>query len=82
MPTPKTINLRFCEIEHQGDLDPVIEDLGRSGAEILGHQLNEDAEEAVIRIRVPDLPTFLQRFKQTDSAGYCDTLDRLEVPCA
>ncbi len=79
MPTPKTFSLRFCEIEHSGDLDPVIEDLGKSGAEILAQQLDEDAEEALIRVRVPDQHDFLQRFKTTYSAGFCDTLDRLEA---
>ncbi len=74
MPNPNVLRIRFSEVEHHGDLDTCIQDLGRSGATVLDHQLDEDAEEAVVHVTVTDYMDFRLRFEKTDSADFCESM--------
>jgi len=77
--TGQTIFLRFYETEHHGDLENYLSDLRSSGATILEHRLDVDAEEALVKIRVENFTQFRDRFRKTDSAEFTDSLDGLEV---
>lgn len=84
MPTPNVLRIRFSEVEHQGDLDTCIQDLGRSGATVLDSRIDEDAEEAVVHVTVPNYTAFRLRFERTDSADFCESMGWInrEVPNA
>jgi|GEM_PF-650501 len=80
---PRTIiHLRFYECEHHGDLNRYLEDLRSSGATVLDHRPDLEAEEAVVKIQVSDFPSFKTAFQKMDSADFTDSLEGLEVPRA
>jgi hypothetical protein len=78
MATPKTFNLRFYECEHGGDLNRYIEDLRQCGSTVKDSKLDADAEEAVVRVEVPDFNSFRTAWEQTESSDYADSLGWLE----
>ncbi len=78
----QTLHLRFYECEHDGDLQTYLEDVQKSGAKVLDHHLDTNAEEAVVKLQIEDFQTFKADFQKTESADFADSLDWLEVPDA
>lgn len=66
----RTVTLEFYEVEHEGDLAPIIKDLTASGARIVRERFHEDGEVVSVTIEVPDLAAFRKAFLATDSAEW------------
>ena len=66
----KRATVRFHECEHDGDMERYVADLTASGAKVLATSIDEDEEEGTAGIEVENVPDFLQRLKQTESAGF------------
>jgi hypothetical protein len=62
--------LTFYEVEHTGDLDPILGDLARSGARVVAYTINDDAELAHITVEVVDRAAFWTAFRATESAEW------------
>lgn len=78
MATPKIFTMRFFEAEHSGDVNRYIDVLRQCGATVLGSKLDTDAEEAVIRVEVPNFKAFRDAWEQTEDADFADSLGWLE----
>ena len=68
------ICIHFGECEHEGDLNRYMEDLTQSGAHVILHELNYEAETAEVHVEIKDKKDFLTRFKQTDSIEFSGSL--------
>lgn len=77
-----TFHLRFYECEHQGDLYSYLDELTSCGASVLDSTLNEDQEEAVVKVEVADFKAFKAAWEQTFSSDFADSLGWLEDPHA
>lgn len=62
--------LSFYEVEHDEDLDPILNDLEKSGAKILDTRINEDGETAEVTVEVEDTKAFRLAFFATGSADW------------
>ena len=62
--------VQFDECEHEGDLEEYVNDLQESGAEIIDHNINYDAECGYVTIEVSDTKDFISKFKQTNSFDF------------
>lgn len=78
----RILHLRFYECEHHGDLQTYLDDVREAGATVLDHHLDQDAEEAVVKLQVEDFDAFKSTFQKTSSANFADSLDWLEAPHA
>lgn len=65
--------LIFSECEHEGDLRNYEDDLRDSGATIISSECNYEAETGTIEIEIDDkdYKSFVEKFNETDSNGYC-----------
>lgn len=62
-----TIKATFYECEHNGDLDRYKDDIVKCGGKIISAVINDEEEEGTIVFEVPDKPSFIEKFKLTDS---------------
>ena len=62
--------IHFVECEHDGDYQDYANDLGDSGAKIINHELNYEAETCDIFVEIEDIGAFIEKFKKTDSIGF------------
>jgi adenine/guanine phosphoribosyltransferase-like PRPP-binding protein len=67
--------MKFCltvgEVEHEGDLENVVDDITSSGGTILNSIINADAETAEIYVEVKgNVSQFREEFKATESYGF------------
>jgi|19_taG_2_1085344.scaffolds.fasta_scaffold00092_6 hypothetical protein len=65
------LTLIFYECEHVGDLEYYEPDINLSGGELVEHQFNEDGESAIVKIKTDDNNGFLEKFRATESYGFC-----------
>lgn len=71
MTIPRKGTIRFYECEHYGDAEEYIRALGNCGAKILDVRVNEDAEEAMVRVEIDcALGDFLKRFKEEEPDAF------------
>jgi len=63
----------FYECEHGGDMDMYAADVTSSGGEILDQKLNDD--ECVMKVKVKDWDSFIERFKNTETFEFCSLSD-------
>ena len=63
------LHLRFDEVEHDGDLEPILADLTASGATVLSSEINDD-DTATVTIEVADKTDFRIAFRKTESAEW------------
>lgn len=61
----------FGEVEHEGDLERVHEDITSSGGTILKSTINLEDETAEVYVEVKgDVKQFNDKFKETESYGF------------
>ena len=73
--TAKTLNIRFYECEHGGDLARYEEDLTKSGASIIDSGFSDDEEEGWARITIEDLDAFRSTFTKTEAFDFSNLAD-------
>jgi hypothetical protein len=66
----KPITLEFYEVEHEGDLDPIRDDIGLSGGVVRDSSINDEAETATVTIEAESAADFMKKFKTTESFGW------------
>ena len=71
-----TKTLSFREVEHDDDLDDIIDDLVESGAKIIDSCVNEYSEIGYVLVGVDEdkKQDFIDRFKKTGSYGLTHNL--------
>lgn len=62
----------FYEVEHEGDLEPILEDISRCGGKVLSSSINDEAETARVTFEVANKKAFREAFMKTESAGWLD----------
>ena len=69
LPIARTTEVRFCECEHEGDLDAYVSDLQASGARVLSARCNGNypSTSGTVEIHVDDFAAFLGKFSETEA---------------
>jgi hypothetical protein len=62
--------MSFYEVEHEGDLEPILDDIAKAGGKVLSHNINDEAETATVEVEAPDRKAFSEKFRKTDSADW------------
>ena len=65
-----TTQLSFYEIEHQDDLEPILDEIAKAGAKVVSYSINADMEIAHVTIEAKDMKAFKETFKHTGSVGW------------
>lgn len=72
LPTAKTMEVRFYECEHEGDLNAYVSDLQASGARVLSAKCDGDypSTSGTVEIHVDDFAGFMVKFSETDAFDF------------
>ena len=62
--------ISFYEVEHQGDLNNILEDMRSCGAKIGYTRLDVDEETCTIEYEVEDMGKFINKFIETESYDF------------
>ena len=63
--------LTFGEIEHEGDLERIHEDIANSGGTVLKSTIDSEDETAEVYVEVKgEFKQFQDKFKETESYGF------------
>lgn len=62
--------MSFYEVEHEGDLRPILNDIARCGGRVVDYSINDEAETAQVVVQVKDRKAFGEKFRKTESADW------------
>ena len=71
----KTATIRFCECEHDGDLDNYLDDLRSAGAKVIGSSVDPEEEMGTVSVEFEDEQTFMKAWHKTESCGFSTFFD-------